>query len=279
MADDDDDPQLRPLRAAWRSMPDEDPPERGLDELMAAARQQAGVMAEARAPWWKRLAATLLRPPVLALASVLILLGGLFVVTSSQKGVSPEPTPIEQSSAPAASVPSAGAGSAAAATTSDTTIAPPVAKTPQQPPVAAPAPAPARQRAPTHHAAALPKAPARGLEEVAPAKPAPAMAPEAATPPVVEPAPTAGAAFEDDGNAAPATTRSPVKKLPAADVDAAETPRHQLDDQLLAQCRAAATRGDCEVARQLAKRISNDDAAYYQAHVVGDATIAPCLRP
>jgi hypothetical protein len=124
----------------------------------------------------------------------------------------------------------------------------------------------------------MPKAPQRALEEVAPAKPAAKPSPEPAAPPVVEPTPAAGAVFEDDGNAAPANTRGAVKKLPAADVaPETDTPRHQLDDQLLAQCRAAATRGDCEVARQLAKRISNDDATYYQAHVVGDATIAPCL--
>src|SRR5580692_8580509 len=98
MADDDDDPQLRSMRAAWRSLPDEDPPERGLAELMAAARQQATVMADARAPWWKML----LRPPVLALATVLVLLGGVFAVTASHKGVSPEPAGVEQSTAPMA---------------------------------------------------------------------------------------------------------------------------------------------------------------------------------
>ena len=102
MADDDDDPALRELRAAWRSLPDEDPPERGLAELMAAARVRADEMAAARTPWWKRVGAVLMRPPVLALASVLVLLGGLFVVTSSHQGVSPEPTPIEAPAAPAA---------------------------------------------------------------------------------------------------------------------------------------------------------------------------------
>jgi hypothetical protein len=53
----------------WLSLPDEDPPERGLAELMAAARAKAEVMAQP--PWWKRLADLLKRPPVLALATVI----------------------------------------------------------------------------------------------------------------------------------------------------------------------------------------------------------------
>ena len=36
----------------WLSLPDEEPPERGLGELMAAARAKAEIMA--RPPWWKR---------------------------------------------------------------------------------------------------------------------------------------------------------------------------------------------------------------------------------
>ena len=38
----------------WLSLPDEDPPERGLAELMAAARAKAETMASP--PWWKRVA-------------------------------------------------------------------------------------------------------------------------------------------------------------------------------------------------------------------------------
>ena len=37
----------------WLSLPDEDPPERGFAELMAAARAKAEMMANP--PWWKRL--------------------------------------------------------------------------------------------------------------------------------------------------------------------------------------------------------------------------------
>ncbi|MBV8759408.1 MAG: hypothetical protein JO257_19120 [Deltaproteobacteria bacterium] len=62
----------------WLSLPDEDPPERGLAELLAAARVKAEVMASP--PWWKRMFAVLRRPPVLALATVMILIGGVIVV-------------------------------------------------------------------------------------------------------------------------------------------------------------------------------------------------------
>jgi hypothetical protein len=84
--EDDDDPQLKSLRAVWLSMPDEDPPERGLDALMAAARTKATEMsaapvAEDETPsWWQRFLAGLRRPPVLAFATVLVLVAGAVLV-------------------------------------------------------------------------------------------------------------------------------------------------------------------------------------------------------
>ena len=62
----------------WLSLPDEDPPERGFAELMAAARVKAEVMANP--PWWKRLFAVARRPPVLALATVVVVVCGVIVV-------------------------------------------------------------------------------------------------------------------------------------------------------------------------------------------------------
>src|SRR5271169_1960185 len=143
MADDDDDPQLRSLRAAWRSLPEEDPPERGIAELMAAAREQAKAMAEAGTPWWKRALAAMSRPPLLALASVLVLVGGVFVVTSSHKGVSPEPAPMEERSAPAIAPMPATAPPPVA----PVTPVPPIGGATEEPTTTA-APTPAPQRAP-----------------------------------------------------------------------------------------------------------------------------------
>ena len=53
----------------WLSLPDEEPPERGLAELMAAARVKAEVMAQR--PRWMRWV------PAISLAGVVVVLGGV----------------------------------------------------------------------------------------------------------------------------------------------------------------------------------------------------------
>jgi hypothetical protein len=72
---DDDDPRLRAMRAVWLTMRHEDPPGSGLAELLAAARAKAETM-QAGPTWWQRLVAALRRPQALALATVLVLVGG-----------------------------------------------------------------------------------------------------------------------------------------------------------------------------------------------------------
>ncbi|MFT3695278.1 MAG: hypothetical protein QM831_19250 [Kofleriaceae bacterium] len=77
MADEHDDDEFKSLRAVWLEMRDEDPPQRGLDALMAAAHSQAKMLAvAAKPPWWK----VLVRPPVLAFATVALLVGGVVIV-------------------------------------------------------------------------------------------------------------------------------------------------------------------------------------------------------
>lgn len=71
----DGDADLAAMRSVWLSMRDEEPPGRGMAELLAAARTKAEAMAP-KPRWWQRLAAALRRPPVLALATALVLLGG-----------------------------------------------------------------------------------------------------------------------------------------------------------------------------------------------------------
>lgn len=89
--DDDDDAKLRSLRAVWLAMPDEEPPERGLDALMAAARTKASQMAEGSSElpkatsWWERFVAGFRRPAVLALATVVVLVAG--AVLFSHRGI------------------------------------------------------------------------------------------------------------------------------------------------------------------------------------------------
>jgi hypothetical protein len=73
------DTQLRAMRAVWLEMRDEDPPDRGLAALLAAAHHQAAAM-QPRPSAWQRLLAALRRPPVLALATVTVLIAGAVLI-------------------------------------------------------------------------------------------------------------------------------------------------------------------------------------------------------
>ena len=74
-----DDPVTRSMRSVWLTMREEDPPTRGLADLMIAARAKAEAL-QPREPWWRRAFAVMLRPPVLALATVVVLVGGAVVI-------------------------------------------------------------------------------------------------------------------------------------------------------------------------------------------------------
>lgn len=145
--DGDRDPVVDSMRAVWLSMRDEDPPTAGLSGLLAAARDKAEAM-RPRESWWQRTLATLRRPPVLALASVVILVGGGLVVVGQRDQLASEVT------APAQDTAIQGAPSA---------------------PSAAPASEPAPAPAPAATAPAAPD-PATAPAEEAPSK-------SAATPP------------------------------------------------------------------------------------------------
>jgi hypothetical protein len=74
-----DDPKLRAMRAVWLTMREEAPPDRGLAELLSAARAKAASMA-ARPTMWQRLLAAMRRPQMLAVATVLVLISGAVLV-------------------------------------------------------------------------------------------------------------------------------------------------------------------------------------------------------
>lgn len=83
-ADDDDlDAMMGSMRGMFRDMADEEPPARGLDALMAAARTKAAEMAPepVKESWWRRTLAMLTRPPVLAAATVVVLVGSTMVLS------------------------------------------------------------------------------------------------------------------------------------------------------------------------------------------------------
>lgn len=138
----DDDLQLKQLRSVWVSMRDEEPSDRGMAALMAAARTKAAELEQAAQPsWWQRIAASLRRPPVLALATVTVLLGGALIVTQrkdSMKSTAVVETNDEGYGYDGAAMKGpAGAGSAAAV--ESTVIATPPEAPPADPAVAAPA--------------------------------------------------------------------------------------------------------------------------------------------
>ena len=86
--DDDelDDASMKSMRAVWLSMRDEEPPAAGMSGLLAAARDKADSMREQPA-WWQRVVTQLRRPPALAFATVMILVGGAVLVTRTSKQV------------------------------------------------------------------------------------------------------------------------------------------------------------------------------------------------
>jgi hypothetical protein len=152
---DDRDPELRAMRAVWLAMRDEDPPDRGLGDLLAAARHQAEAM-RPRPSAWQRLLAALRRPPVLAFATVTVLIAGAVLIG---RRVPPEAAPVARS----ATVPSA--GSPADPATADPATAVPATVDPaiEPGPAALPRTAPPMQPpAPTPPVATAPPARSRG---------------------------------------------------------------------------------------------------------------------
>jgi hypothetical protein len=98
------------MRAVWLAMRDEDPPDRGLAELLAAARHKAEAM-QPRPSAWQRLMSALRRPPVLAFATVTVLIAGAVLIgrrvpRATAPGLTA--TPEAEPTRPAASDPGAG---------------------------------------------------------------------------------------------------------------------------------------------------------------------------
>jgi hypothetical protein len=272
---DDEDEQLKSLRAVWLSLPDEDPPERGLSELMAAARAKATEMSRpAVVPWWRRLFEQIKRPPVLALATITVLIGGAVLVTSRKdemevKDTAPVPPPAEPK-----------------------VEQPPPLPTVATPPIEAPSGGSKNseatdgmdQAAPKHEKPEPPKPVVRHVTKKPPATkstPPPVVTKtktETTKAPVAEPSrdkgddakmqiadPHAGA-IAPGADSEETTTRGPQAKTQAPAIT-----------QLLSACRAAAARGDCAQVRSLAKRIASEDATYYRSNVANDTAITKCL--
>ena len=240
----------------WLSLPDEDPPERGLAELMAAARAKAEVMV--RPPWWKRVLDLMKRPPVLALATVVVLLGGVIVVGHHRDEVQ-DARPIVQPESPAM-----GAGSAAAVEAAPATDAvPAMPQKADEPAQELPPPPPPPPVKAAHHGTA----PAKTIKPVSPPKAIKEQPPEpvkaatgAAKLEIADPA------ADDEAETA---QKAPVQQVPVQ--------RGEPLGVQLGRCRAAASKKDCAGARTCAKQLEQRDRAYYDANAANDATLKSCL--
>jgi hypothetical protein len=294
MTDDDDAEiqRMRELRTALRSMPDEEPPERGLAELMVAARSKAEDLKPV--PWWRRIGAMLRRPSVLALASVLVLVGGAMLIgRRGDDAATPTAAPEKPAVSIRAEQTRPGEDSEREKKDKD------AAKAPEPPPVTPDRPRthaipPARDDHPRHMPPPPPPSPPppahldgrllehgnRPATETETTEPVDTLGEtqsgtdqtrsnvnqdkagetkHVAEPPKPDPAPETGT-MAPGGLVPPAQARGPAI------------------DQLLRQCQTAAGRGDCPAAKALAERIEKQDATFYRERVVKDAAVAKCLK-
>jgi hypothetical protein len=300
--DDDDDPQLKSLRAVWLSMPDEESSERGLAELMAAARVKAEQMTQPSL--WQRIAALLRRPPVLALATVLVLIGGAVFIGQRRDAMEAEapPTARAREQQPVVSSGSSAALSAnqgEAKTTGGAAapvVAPEVAAEPE-PEDPADTKAPPARRPQRRPAASVTKDPPR-VEPAGGEKTASEARQEEAKP-KLDDAPSrgvsSGAGFGVDKNsAADSLVADPAREEdgPAKEEDgpaaapkgnaSAPPPRSPAPlasraSQYLAQAKSAAARGDCAAVRTMMKRVASENAESYRKAVASDAAIRKCM--
>lgn len=291
---------MRSMRSVWLSMRDEEPPTSGLTELLAAARTKAEAM-QPREPWWRRAMLAMRRPPALALASVIVLVGGAVWISGRRESL--EVTPVvsvqqERAAGEKLDEPAGAAPDEKRTRSGDRDGYAGTVATPTAP-------------APTGSAAATPPPP--GATTIRPPV-APARRPPAVRPPPTEgaPAPVAPDPARVDGenhvpasqtleiagsgSGAPARTwgREADGRPPAADDGAsvvdtvavestsvARGPRTAPSaslDQLAKQSQTAAARGDCAAVRVIVGRIRKLDATFHKDHVANNAAVARCVK-
>jgi hypothetical protein len=292
--DGDADDGMKSLRAVWLSMPDEEPPERGFAELMAAARVKADEMA--RPSLWERIVATLRRPPVLALATVTVLVGGAVMIGRNKDDLevrpeTKEPATMEtnvETIAPSAAPPieEAAQGSAAAAP-STTGAAEPAEGGAAGAPVVGSALRDDKSKGP---------APKTSISQ--------RSRPTSSTTPATKATTTTRAdldSSDDTGERVKDSTKKPETTKQSAPggggtgatahsgaeiaADSALLPDDQptrlppppTPAELHARARHAMTRGDCEGARRLTRQIASLDATYFKTKVVGDSALKGCI--
>jgi len=271
-----DDPILRSMRSVWVSMRDEEPSSRGLTDLLAAARVKAEQL-QLHEPWWRRAFAVLRRPPVLAMASVVVLVGGSLLIhlreseIAVRDHVTTSTSPDQALPGPLlAPVPPGRAESAAPPVTAAAPEAfPGGAPSPASPASPAPGrPRPKRDRGRPVEPLREPEA-TLGLSESAPIEPAAGPPMAGLTIATDEPAPSPSAP-------PPPTTARSLKA--ATDDGDANLRRGASIELLVKQAELAAARSDCPAVRATANQIKKLDAAAYKARLESQSAIARCLK-
>lgn len=270
---DPDDDGLKSLRAVWLSLPDEDPPERGFADLMAAARVKADEMA-AQPSWWDRFVALMRRPQVLALATIVLLIGGGVIISQKQEQLEAPATETQPATVDRASDMEHDKDSRESGAPGSAAIAAPALQV--EAPAAEPAPALDEMRA-------------KGSTGRATKEPPPP--PRVAKPKAVTTQPKKAGLKADTGSMGgdmaevqdSTVLRDEGKQAVESTVTSGAT-RTRGDraeptvKQLHTQAREAAARGDCEAVRLLAKKIARQDAPYYRASIAPDQALATCLN-
>ena len=296
-ADDDDidDASLKSMRAVWLSMRDEEPPAAGMSALMAAAAQKADQM-RAEPSWWQKLFAQLRRPPALAFATVMLLIGGAVLVTRSQNekvdALTAEDRPAVREQAPVAT-PTTGIVPA------DPVPEPKEEALQQQPEVSGTdVHAKVEKQKPKAKPAAVKddvgkNEPDRDHRFEADAEVKPGFAggktksedktvleTPAHKAPVAE-QPTAPALSTDEGdtftrdNAGPTTdAKKPEPKPPVA---VTNKPPPTTTEQLAKKAEALAARGDCAAVREIVAQLRKADEAFYRQRLGKNAAVTKCL--
>lgn len=298
-ADDDDidDASLKSMRAVWLSMRDEEPPAAGMSALMAAAAQKADQM-RAEPSWWERLVTQLRRPPALAFATVMLLIGGAVLVTRSQsekvEALTAEDRPVAREQEAPVATPTTGVAPA------DPVAEPREEALKQQPEAASdvrsklekkPKAKPAvveeeevgknepdrdhRFEADADMKPGFAGGKASGEDKTVIETPAhKTQAPTIAQPPA-EPEPRPSADEGDTitrGNAGPTTT---APKKPEETKDRGSPV--PANEQLAKRVEELAARGDCAAVRELVAKIRNSDEAFYKQRLGKNAAVTKCL--